>query len=232
MNISEAIVFITGANRGLGLALAKEAVQRGAKKVYAGMRSIENFSENGIVPIEIDVSNTQSVQKAAMLCSDVNILINNAGIAQPDSDPLDPNVIENIKKILDINLFGLIRATQAFAPILKKNAESAIVNILSSVSWEPSLSLASYATTKAAAWSYTNSIRQLLAHSGVNVQGLHVGFIDTDLTRSLDIPKLPAQTVAENVFDGLERNAFEVLVGETTVALKNGLTADIPSYIK
>jgi len=63
MNISEAIVFITGANRGLGLALAKEAVQRGAKKVYAGMRSIENFSENGIVPIEIDVSNTHGSRR-------------------------------------------------------------------------------------------------------------------------------------------------------------------------
>jgi len=232
MSSSEAVVFVTGANRGLGLALAKEAVKRGAKKVYAGMRNTQGFSEEGLIPVEIDVSSFESVHHAAAQYGDVNILINNAGIAQTDANPLDPKLVETTQRILDVNLYGIVRVTQAFAPILQKNAESTIVNILSDVTWKPSVFLTSYATTKAAAWSYTNSTRQCLSESGVHVLGLHVGFIDTDLTKSLDIEKLAPQDVAKQVFDGIEVKAFEVLVGDSTVALKNGLTAEVPSYVK
>ena len=232
MKITDAVVFVTGANRGLGLVLAKEALQRGAKKVYAGMRNTTGFSEVGITPIQIDVRDTESIQKAVAACGDVNVLINNAGIARLNQSPIDSEVIATTHKILETNLYGVIGSTQVFAPILLKNSESYIVNILSDVSWEPSTVLASYAISKAAAWSYTNSIRQALSQSNVHVMGVHVGFIDTDLTQTLDIPKISPKTVAEQVFDGIEKNAFEVLVGESTQKLKQDLTATIPSYVK
>lgn len=232
MKITDAVVFVTGANRGLGLVLAKEALQRGAKKVYAGMRNTTGFSEKGITPIQIDVRDTESIQKAVAACGDVNVLINNAGIARLNQSPIDSEVIATTHKILETNLYGVIGSTQVFAPILLKNSESYIVNILSDVSWEPSTVLASYAISKAAAWSYTNSTRQALSQSNVHVMGVHVGFIDTDLTQTLDIPKISPKTVAEQVFDGIEKNAFEVLVGESTQKLKQDLTATIPSYVK
>ena len=232
MKITDAVVFVTGANRGLGLVLAKEALLRGAKKVYAGMRNTTGFSEEGITPIQIDVTDTESIQKAVAACGDVNVLINNAGIARLNQSPIDAEIIATTHKILETNLYGVIGSTQLFAPILQKNSESYIVNILSDVSWEPSIFLASYAISKAAAWSYTNSTRQALSQSNVHVMGVHVGFIDTDLTQTLDIPKISPKTVAEQVFDGIEKNAFEVLVGESTQKLKQDLTATIPSYVK
>ena len=232
MKITDAVVFVTGANRGLGLVLAKEALQRGAKKVYAGMRNTDGFNEAGITPIQIDVTDIESIQKAVAECGDVNVLINNAGIARINQSPVDSEIIATTRKILETNLYGVIGSTQYFSPILQKNNESYIVNILSDVSWEPSTFLASYAISKAAAWYYTNSTRQALSQSNVHVMGVHVGFIDTDLTQTLDIPKISPKTVAEQVFDGIEQNAFEVLVGESTQKLKQDLTAVIPSYVK
>ncbi|MEG0486781.1 MAG: SDR family NAD(P)-dependent oxidoreductase [Acinetobacter sp.] len=232
MKITDAVVFVTGANRGLGLVLAQEALQRGAKKVYAGMRNTDGFNEAGITPIQIDVTDIESIQKAVAECGDVNVLINNAGIARINQSPVDSEIIATTRKILETNLYGVIGSTQYFSPILQKNNESYIVNILSDVSWEPSTFLASYAISKAAAWSYTNSTRQALSQSNVHVMGVHVGFIDTDLTQTLDIPKISPKTVAEQVFDGIEQNAFEVLVGESTQKLKQDLTAVIPSYVK
>lgn len=232
MKITDAVVFVTGANRGLGLVLAQEALQRGAKKVYAGMRNTDGFDQDGIIPVQIDVTDTESIQKAVAECADVNLLINNAGIARLNQSPVDAEISATTRKVLETNLYGVIDSTQHFSPVLQQNAESYIVNILSDVSWEPSTFLASYAISKAAAWSYTNSTRQALSQSNVHVMGVHVGFIDTDLTKTLDIPKISPKTVAEQVFDGIEQNAFEVLVGESTQKLKQDLTAAIPSYVK
>ena len=232
MKITDAVVFVTGANRGLGLVLAQEAVQRGAKKVYAGMRNTVGFEQDGIIPIQIDVTDSESIQKAVAECADVNLLINNAGIARLNQSPVDAEIMATTRKVLETNLYGVIASTQHFSPVLQKNSESYIVNILSDVSWEPSTFLASYAISKAAAWSYTNSTRQALSPSNMHVMGVHVGFIDTDLTQTLEIPKISPKTVAEQVFDGIEQNAFEVLVGESTQKLKQDLTAVIPSYVK
>ena len=231
MKITDAVVFITGANRGLGLVLAKEAVKRGAKKVYAGMRNTQDFNEQGIIPIQMDVTDSDSIQKAVAECDDVTILINNAGIARLNQSPVEADIVKSTRQILETNLYGVINTTQQFSTILENKQQGYIVNILSDVSWQPSTFLASYAISKAAAWSFTNSTRQWLAQKNVHVMGVHVGFIDTDLTQSLDIPKISPKTVAEQVFDGIEQNAFEVLVGESTQQLKQNLTAVVPSYI-
>ncbi|MDQ9009860.1 SDR family NAD(P)-dependent oxidoreductase [Acinetobacter gerneri] len=231
MKITDAVVFITGANRGLGLILAKEAIQRGAKKVYAAMRNTQNFNEKGMIAVRVDVTDPITIEKAIAECGDVNILINNAGIARLNQSPVEVEMARTTRKVLETNLYGMINTTQLFTPILKHNSEGYIVNILSDVSWQPSTFLASYAISKSAAWSFTNSTRQWLAEDNVHVMGVHVGFIDTDLTQSLDIEKVSPKVVAEHVFDGIEQNAFEVLVGESSQQLKQGLSAKIPSYI-
>ena len=125
-----------------------------------------------------------------------------------------------------------MRVTQIFAPILQKSQQAYVVNILSDASWEPSTVLTSYAISKAAAWSYTNSIRQWLSQFNIQVMGVHVGFIDTDLTRSLPITKIAPETVAQEIFQGIEQNAYEVLVGEKTQQLKQGLSDEVASYVK
>lgn len=68
MSIKGAVVFVTGASRGLGLAFVREAVARGAAKVYAGVRNPDSFSEPGVTPVKLDVTDSRSVCRGSQDC--------------------------------------------------------------------------------------------------------------------------------------------------------------------
>lgn len=231
MKIQNAVVFVTGANRGLGLAFAKEAVKQGAAKVYAGMRNIEGFSEAGITPVQLDVNDDASVKRAAAQHTDVTLVINNAGIAATVTDPLAPEVEEQSRKIFETNYYGVMRVTQAFAPVLASNGEGAIINVLSNASWVPVPYLTAYAVSKAAAWSYTNHVRLHLKPQNIQVLGLHVGFIDTDLAKNVTLPKSSPVDVVRQTYAALEAGKSEVLADEGTKLVKQSLSAELPAYI-
>jgi NAD(P)-dependent dehydrogenase (short-subunit alcohol dehydrogenase family) len=82
MKIQDSVVFVTGANRGLGLAFAQEALKRGAKKVYAGVRNPTDTNMPGVVQVKLDVTDPASIATAARQCGDTTLLVNNAGIAR------------------------------------------------------------------------------------------------------------------------------------------------------
>lgn len=229
MNVENAVAFVTGANRGFGLALVKELLARGAKKVYAGMRNTEGFSMPGVVPVKLDVTNPEQIAAAAAQCGDTNLLINNAGIAL-FGGYLEANSLETTRAIFETNFFGPILISQAFAPVLKANGGGAIINILSVASWIARPVLAPYAASKSAAWSFTNALRLELLEQGTQVMGLHVGFMDTDMTVDIDFPKVSPVDVAKATLDGLEAGAYEVLADEITRAVKNGLVAEPAIY--
>ena len=138
MKVEDAVVFVTGANRGIGLAFARQALALGAAKVYAGMRNTDGFGEPGLIPVPIDVTDQPSVERAARKAGDVTILINNAGIAATVANALADEVEELSRRIFEVNYYGVIRVTKAFAPVLGRAPESAVVNVLSSASWGPS----------------------------------------------------------------------------------------------
>jgi len=123
MKLDNATVFITGANRGLGLAFAREALARGARKVYAAARDPATVTLAGVVPVKLDVTNAEEVAAAARAAGDVTVLINNAGIAATGGF-LAENSIESAQRHLETNLYGPIRLTQAFAPILARRREA------------------------------------------------------------------------------------------------------------
>lgn len=231
MDINSSTVFITGANRGLGLAFAREAVRRGAKKVYAGMRNISGFDEPGITPIRIDVTVPSTIAAAATVASDTTILINNAGIAALIDNPLAADFETQSKALFDTNYYGLARVTQAFEPVLSAQPQSAIINVLSDIVWIPRPYLTPYAASKAAAWSYTNQLRFHLAERSVQVLGLHVGFLDTDLTHGIDVPKTNPADVANQTYDALAAGKSEIMADNGTVLLKSTLADEIPGYI-
>ena len=230
MKIENSVVFVTGGNRGLGLAFAREALVRGARKVYAGMRKTDGFDVPGIVPIPLDVNDHDSVLAAAARCTDVTVLVNNAGIGRPGS-PLDHSMEELSREIFETNYYGMIRTTQAFAPILARNGGGAIINVLSRATWRPSPLLSAYSASKAAAWSFTNSLRMQIKGQGTQVLALHVGFVDTDLVRGLDVPKSAPAEVVGRTLDGLAAGKDEVIADEGTQLVKQGLSAERPSYI-
>ena len=188
MQLDNAVVFISGANRGLGLAFAREALARGAKKVYAGARKPESVTLAGVIPVKLDVTNEQDIADAARLCPDVTVLINNAGIAETGGFLTDGAEAMFLRQIA-VNVLGPLRLTRAFAPVLANHGGGAVINVLSVGSWITGPLLATYAATKSAAWSLTNALRQELVAQHTHVLGLHAGFIDTDLTTELDVPK-------------------------------------------
>ncbi|MGY3534736.1 SDR family oxidoreductase [Bradyrhizobium sp. USDA 4452] len=231
MDIKNATIFITGANRGLGLAFAREARRRGAAKVYAGMRKTDGFNEPGVIPVKIDVTDPASIAAAAALATDTTILVNNAGIAALVDGPLSADVAAQSARMFDTNYYGVVRVTQAFEPILSTRQNAAIINVLSDIVWLPRPILTPYAASKAAAWSYTNQLRFHLRERGVQVLGLHVGFVDTDLTNGIDVPKASPEDVVRQTYDALVAGKSEVMADKGTAALKSTLAAEEPGYI-
>lgn len=224
MNLNDAVVFITGANRGLGLALAEAALQRGARKVYAGVRQPGGKAVPGVVQVRIDVTDPESVRAAAERCTDTTLLINNAGIARLNSSALDSNMVELSREVFDTNYYGVIRVSQAFAPLLAANGGGAIINVLSDATWFARPMLAAYSASKSAAWAYTNALRIDMRDQGTAVLALHVSFMDTDMTNGFEMRKTSPGTVAALTLDGLEQQQEEVLADEFTRSLRRSLS--------
>jgi NAD(P)-dependent dehydrogenase (short-subunit alcohol dehydrogenase family) len=224
MKLDKAAVLITGANRGLGLAFAREALARGVRTVYAGARDPATVTLPGVVPIKLDVTNPADVAAAVERCGDVTLVVNNAGIGESKSF-LAEGAIDSAHKLLETNFFGMWRVSQSFAPVLKANGGGALLNVLSVASWINSPALAVYGATKSAAWALTNGLRHELREQKTQVLALHVGFIDTDLVRGLDVPKTPPEIVARRAYDALAAGADEVMADEITKQVKQGLSA-------
>lgn len=229
MHIQNATVLVTGANRGLGAEFAHQALARGAKKVYAAARKPESVTLEGVVPVRLDVTDAAAVGALAAELGDVDLVVNNAGVAGVGS-LLGEDGEEALRWMLETNVFGILNMSRHFAPVLQRNGGGAFVNVLSVASWKSNPALAGYAVTKAAAWSLTNGVRDALRAQGTQVLGVHVGMIDTDLTRGFDLPKLTPSAVVARTLAALETGAAEVLVDEITRAVKQGLIAEPPLY--
>lgn len=226
MRIGEATVLVTGANRGIGLAFAKALLERGARKVYAGARNPKSVTLPGVEAVKLDVTSSTDIALAAARLGDVTLVINNAG-AGAAGGFLAENSEEVARQLLETNYFGVLRVSKAFAPILARNGGGAIINVLSIASWLNNGMLAPYAASKSAAWSLTNSLRHELAGQGTQVLALHMGFVDTDLVRGMEVPKATPEDIVRQALDGLEAGADEVLGDAWTREVKAGLGAGV-----
>ena len=230
MKIENSVALVTGANRGLGLMFVNELLARGARKVYAAARDIHSIKIPGVVAVQLDVTNDADITAAAAQCKDVTLLINNAGIAQ-FAGFLTPDSVQLARAALETNYFGPLRLSQAFAPILATNGGGAILNVLSVASWINGAVLGVYAASKSAAWSLTNGLRNELRAQGTQVMALHVGFMDTDMTKGMDVPKVDPKEVVRKALDGLQADAAEVLADAITQRVKQGLSAEPGIYL-
>jgi NAD(P)-dependent dehydrogenase (short-subunit alcohol dehydrogenase family) len=218
MDFNGAAVLVTGANRGLGRAFARELVKRGAK-VYAGARNPASVVDDGVIPVQLDVTDDASVEAAAKELGDVSIVINNAGVLVGGAD------VDSIKAEFEVNFFGIVRTTDAFAPILKANGGGAIVNVLSILSFLGLPAWRGYAASKAAGWSLTKSTREALREQGTNVIAVHAGFIDTDMAAAQDGPKITPESVVSQVLQAIQDGDDEVLADDGTRAVKAALAS-------
>lgn len=223
MQIHDSVALVTGANRGIGRAFAQALLERGARKVYAAVRDPSRLDLPGVVPLALDVTSPEQVAAAAAQARDLTLLVNNAGVARLGAF-LAEDAEQTARWHLETNLFGMLRLSRAFAPVLAAQGGGALLNVLSVASWVNGGALASYAMSKAAAWSLTNALRHELAAQHTQVTALHMGFVDTELTAGLEVPKsTPAQVVAR-ALDGLEAGLPEVLADTITQQVKQALS--------
>lgn len=230
MKIKDSVALVTGANRGIGLAFARELLARGARKVYAAARDPATITLPGVHALKLDVTKPEDVAAAAALASDVTLVINNAGIAQPGGF-LAADSEDITRRIFETNFFAVLRMSKDFAPVLKSNGGGALLNVLSIASWVNGGELAAYSASKSAAWSLTNALRTELAAQKTQVLGLHMGYVDTDLTRGFEVPKASPEEIVKHALDGIESGLDEVLADEITRQVKAGMTAARPSYL-
>jgi NAD(P)-dependent dehydrogenase (short-subunit alcohol dehydrogenase family) len=207
-------VLITGASRGIGEALVAEALRRGASRVFAGMRQPTPSADARVTPIKLDVTDQDQIRSAAASIASLDVLVNNAGIMLLD-DLSDPAALE---QRLAVNLYGTLAVTKAFLPQLIES-QGAIVNNVSMMAFAPVPLMPSYAVSKAATFNMTQSLRAPLAARGVRVHAMLGGPIDTDMTRGLEVPKATPQSVAQAIFDGVERGEEEIFPDAMSINL-------------
>jgi NAD(P)-dependent dehydrogenase (short-subunit alcohol dehydrogenase family) len=227
--LSDQTVLVTGANRGMGREYVAQLLDREVTKVYAAARDPRTIdvTDPRVVALQLDVTDAKSVASAADAASDVSVLINNAGIARGAS-VLDRDT-SKLREEMETNLFGPLAMASTFADRIAQRS-GAIVNVASVLAWLPVG--ASYGVTKAAMWSATDSMRLELRSRGVQVVGVYVGLVDTDMGAFADSPKSDPADVVRQVLDGIESGADEVLADEMTREVRAHLSKPIHERLR
>lgn len=201
MQIAGSVALVTGSNRGLGRALVDELLARGARKVYAASRAGTPHEDARVVALTVDITDPAQVSAAAAAATDVELLVNNAGVATSFSilqgDPAQ------LRRDLEVNVHGTLAVVRAFLPVLTAAKQAAIVNILSVSSMASIPAAGGYSASKAALWSLTQAMRAELRPKNIRVYGAFPGTIDTDMARAFEVQKTSAAEVARATFDGV-----------------------------
>lgn len=224
MNIQGAVVLVTGANRGIGAEFVRQLQDRGAAKIYAASRGGADTALDRVQSIALDVTDGAQVARVAAELTDVDLLVNNAGIATGAS--LVAGDFAEIRREFETNVFGPLALTRAFAGTLANNGGGAVLNVLSAATWFAAPGATSYAATKAAAWSMTDGLRVELSAQRTQVLGLHMAVVDAGMGADVPGPKVPVDEVVSLALDGIEAGATEVLADQLSRQLKSNLHQD------
>ncbi len=212
MKFTGTIVFITGTNRGIGKSLVNEILKLGAKKVYACARdisSLPDFYSDKIVPIQLDILDENQINEAVTLASDTQILINNAGTLKTGN--ILEGEFENIKYDMEVNYFSTIKMMRAFIPILEKNKNTRIINIVSIAAYTSFPFIAGYSASKAALYSATQSARIELAKRNIMVHAVNPGAIDTDMNKGSNMEMTKPDDVALSILKDIELEKLDII---------------------
>lgn len=204
MKLENKTIFVTGANRGIGKAIVVALLKSPVKKIYASARSITDFQQVNdprVVPIRLDITDQEQIRQAVQQAQDADVLINNAGVLAFAG--IISGEFDLLKRDMEVNYFGTLNMIRSFTPVLEKNGDAAIANILSIVSLASMAGIGGYCASKAALFSATQAMRTELKAKNISVHGVFPGPIDTDMAKDIDMPKTSAQVTAENIVAGI-----------------------------
>lgn len=214
--IKNKTAFITGSNRGIGKATLESFLKHGAKKIYAGVRSIEQADflvdahGSRIVPVRVDYREPESIRAAAEEAPDTEVVVSSASILL-GAPALAEDVVEQFIIETEINVHGLLRMAKAFGPVLKNNGGGSFVQLNSIASLYNFSGFASYPASKAAAYSFTQALRSAFAEQNTIVLSVHPGPVDTSMSRDADLEDaVPVEMVGQAIVEALRRGDFHL----------------------
>lgn len=217
-------ILITGAGAGIGKAILKEFIKKGAIEFAVVGRRKEpleelkkDFPEANFLVISADVSNKgdleKVIEKIKSSWGELDILVNNAGVVSAGllSEISDEDIVHQI----NINLTGLILLTKKCLPFLKKSEEGAIINISSGLGYIGMPFYSVYAATKAGVRQFSDAIRRELYELPLHIMTVYPTTTDTDMMQNAQVEQKmdSAEEVAEATIKGLEEKELNVILG-------------------
>jgi len=184
MNIKGCVAIVSGGNRGIGEAFVLELLEAGAKHVYVGSRDPQNAKAlqekepERISVLSLDMADEKQIKAAAEQCSDVNLVVNNAGVFNKLSLMNAPD-LSAMRNEMEVNYLGPVAMARAFAPIIEQNGGGCILNVLSAGGIVSVPEMGGYSPSKFAARAASNCLRAELAPRGIHVSSLIVGSVKT-----------------------------------------------------
>jgi NAD(P)-dependent dehydrogenase (short-subunit alcohol dehydrogenase family) len=210
-------VLITGSNRGIGRALLEAALDGGARRVYAGARKPVAHSDARVVPLPLDITDKEQIEAASQAVDQLDVLINNAGVATY----AELGDRAELERMLAVNFYGPYDVSHAFRQQLDAS-RGALINVLSTTSVVAAPVIPLYSISKAAAYSFTQVLRALLAPNGVSVHAVLAGPVDTEMSKDIDIPKTPADVVAKEIFAAVAAGVEDIFPDPASAMLGAG----------
>lgn len=229
--VKDAVALVSGAGGGIGSEIARALLRSGAAKIYCGARELETLrtlcavAPDRLIPLQLDVTAADSVAKAAEACTDVNLLVNNAGW-NSNEGLFSANAVDNARREMETNYLGTLALSRAFQPVLAKNGGGGLVNLISVIAHSNVPLMATYAASKAALLSLTQALRAELRQQGTHVMGVLPGAVDTPMTPGFEGMKMRPQQVAEALIQGLQARMEDIYPGGMASGVFSGISLD------
>ncbi|UOR08781.1 SDR family oxidoreductase [Qipengyuania flava] len=237
MKVENCVALVTGGNRGIGEGFVQELLAHGASKVYVAARRMADAeaaasADDRLVPIELDVTSPEQVAAAAGQCTDLTLLVNNAGAFNLGNTLLTAEDEADIRQTMEVNYFGPVRMIRAFAPVLKANGGGAVVNVLSAGGIVPVPSMGGYSPSKFAMRAAGDCLRPELALQGTTLHSLIVGSVDTRMAAHVTwVEKSTPRDIGKAGIVAVEHNIEEHDTDPHAVSVRAFLARD-PATLK